>query len=215
MQSEVLVTPHHHEEHHHDTDAIDVFGFWLYIMTDCVLFGTLFAAFLVLHKPDTAAMMMAMPGMAMNHVRTLKEFIDLYYVLGETFFLLASNFTFCLAMLNLYKERMFKVQMWLVITFLLGASFVFMEVREFIHLAGEGYSWTYNAQASSFFTLVGTHGLHVTFGLLWILLMIFQLPVMKINHITKRRMTYLGLFWNFLDIVWIFVFTVVYLMGAM
>lgn len=190
------------DEHHAETDAIDVFGFWLYIMTDCILFGCLFATFLVLNYQG-------------SHGPQLKSYVDLYDVLVETFFLLASNFTFCLAMLSLYQHKLLKVQIWLGITFLLGACFIALELKEFMHLAQEGFRWDVSGQASSFFTLVGTHGLHVSCGLLWILFMIIQLPLLKITHITKRRMTYLGLFWNFLDIVWIFVFTIVYLMGAM
>jgi len=189
-------------DHHHASDSTDVFGFWLYIMTDCILFGCLFTTFLVLH-------IQAMHGLV------LKSYLNLYDVLIETFLLLLSNFTFCLAILNLYANKLFKVQAWLAITFLLGASFVGIEIREFIHLANEGFRWDVNSQASSFFTLVGTHGLHVSCGLLWILLMIIQLPLLKMTNVAKRRMTYLGLFWNFLDIVWIFVFTIVYLMGAM
>jgi cytochrome o ubiquinol oxidase subunit 3 len=188
-------------EHHHDSDGTDVFGFWLYILTDCILFGTLFATFLVMNYPG-------LPG------PMLKNYSSLHDILTETFLLLASNFTFCLAILSLYKNKLFQVQFWLALTFLLGGGFVFMEVTEFIRMAGEGFRWDVNGQISSFFTLVGTHGLHVSFGLLWILLMIFQLPLLKITEVTKRRMIYLGLFWNFLDIVWIFVFTIVYLMGA-
>lgn len=205
MQNELTShTGGDHHDHHAEADSTDMFGFWLYIMTDCILFGCLFACFIVLNYQ----------GMQMGGLM-LKKFIDLYYVLGETFVLLASNFTFCLAMLSLYKNQQRKTQLWLLLTFLFGAAFVFMEVKEFIHMIGEGFSWDFNAQASSFFTLVGTHGLHVSFGLLWILVMIIQLPLLKITHVTKRRMTYLGLFWNFLDIVWIFIFTVIYLMGAM
>ncbi len=190
-------------EHHHDTDAIDVFGFWLYIMTDCILFGSLFATFLVLNYQGM------MPS-------TLKDHINLRVVLLETFLLLASNFTYCLAMLDLYKQKIFRTQVWLGMTFLLGASFVFIEVREFIQLAADGFRWDLNGSASSFFTLVGTHGFHVSCGLLWILVMMLQLPKLKGSpHIATRRMAYLGLFWNFLDIVWIFVFTIVYLLGAM
>ncbi len=188
--------------HNHDSDATDVFGFWLYIMTDCILFGTLFATFLVLNDPGTNMYM-------------LKKHVDLKDILLETFLLLASNFTFCLAILSLYHDKLRRVQAWLVITFLLGASFVWMELTEFARLASEGYRWDVSAQASSFFTLVGTHGLHVSFGLLWILLMIFQLSFFKTSQVAKRRMTYLGLFWNFLDIVWIFVFTIAYLMEAL
>ena len=190
------------EEHHHDSDSTDVFGFWLYIMTDCILFACLFATYLVLNIPGSQG-------------PQLKSYLDLSDILIETFLLLASNFTYCLAMLNLYQNKLFKVQAWLAVSFLLGASFVYMELSEFAHLASEGFKWDVSGHASSFFTLVGTHGLHVSCGLLWILLMIIQLPLIKDTNIARRRMTYLGLFWNFLDIVWIFVFTVVYLMGAM
>jgi len=194
-----LVIANSHQNH---SDETDVFGFWLYIMTDCILFGCLFATFIVLNGPGA-------PG------PSLKEYIDLKDVLIETFFLLASNFTFCLASLSLYEGNIHKVQAWLVATLLLGGCFVYMEASEFTHLVAEGFSPSVNGIASSFFTLVGTHGIHVTIGLLWILLTIVQLPLLKITHITKRRMTCLGLFWNFLDIVWIFVFTIVYLMGAL
>jgi cytochrome o ubiquinol oxidase subunit III len=187
---------------HQDADETDVFGFWLYIMTDCVLFATLFAAFLVLNYTGMSA-------------TSLKSHINLPVVLTETFCLLASNFTFCLAILSLYKKKLFHVEMWLILTVLLGGSFVVLEVKEFIELATSGFRWDLNGQASSFFTLVGTHGLHVSCGLLWILIMIIQLPLIKDSKIMMRRMTYLGLFWNFLDIVWVFVFTVVYLMGAL
>ena len=200
MGAEVAIANGHH---HHDTDAVDVFGFWLYIMTDCVLFGCLFATFIVLNS------------MTMHPLSALKGHLDLYDILIESMFLLASNFTFCLAALNLYQKKLFKVQFWLIVSFLLGGSFVFMEVSEFYHLAKEGIRWDLNGQVSSFFTLVGTHGLHVTIGLLWILLLTFQMPILKMNHVARRRITYLGLFWNFLDIVWIFVFTIVYLTGAM
>jgi cytochrome o ubiquinol oxidase subunit 3 len=197
MHNEAIVA----EGHHHDNDSTDVFGFWLYILTDCILFGCLFATFLVLNTPGY-------PGPA------LKNFVNLPDVLIETFLLLVSNFTFCLAILNLYQNKLHKVQLWLGITFLLGACFILLEVKEFIHLANEGFRWDVSGAISSFFTLVGTHGLHVSFGLLWIVLMIIQLPLIKLDHVKRRRMTYLGLFWNFLDIVWIFVFTIVYLMGA-
>jgi cytochrome o ubiquinol oxidase subunit 3 len=199
MHSEAALA---HDAHHHDTDAIDVFGFWLYILSDCILFGTLFATFLVLNQPMS-------PG------PQLKSYLDLYDVLIETFLLLASNFAFCLAILSMYQEKLRSVQFWLLVTFIFGAGFVFMEVREFAHMASVGFRWDVSAHASSFFTLVGTHGLHVSFGLLWIMFMIFQIPMLKITAITKRRMTYLGLFWNFLDIVWIFLFTIVYLTGAL
>lgn len=192
----------HAIEHEHNSNSIDVFGFWVYIMTDCVLFGALFATFLVLHQPDSFG-------------PSLKPLIDLYYVLAETAFLLLSNFTFGLAILSSYKNKKSLTITCLILTFILGLCFVGMELNEFIHLAHEGYSWTSSGAASIFFTLVGTHGLHVSFGLLWIFTIMFQVAKFGLNDVTHRRLTYLGLFWNFLDIVWIFVFTVVYLIGAL
>lgn len=188
-------------EHHHNTDAQDVFGFWIYIMSDCLLFATLFATYAVMHNNTFGG-------------PTMKDIVSLPYVLGETLFLLFSNFTFGLAIINLYQNKKNQVINWLSATFILGLSFVVMEVNEFIHLAQEGHSWQASGFLSAFFTLVGTHGLHVTIGLFWILVMMAQIAKLNVTQATKRRMTYLGLFWNFLDIVWIFVFTIVYLMGA-
>ncbi|PMB54359.1 Cytochrome O ubiquinol oxidase subunit III [Coxiella-like endosymbiont] len=187
--------------YHQDSDVTDIFGFWLYIMTDCILFASLFATFLVLHHPGAVG-------------PSLKPLIDLPYVLIETLFLLASNFTYCLAMFEISKNQLPLVILWLVFTLILGSGFVIMEVKEFIHLTAEHYAWNVSGATSAFFTLVGSHGFHVTIGLLWILIMIIQLLILKINRNTARRMVYLGLFWNFLDIVWIFLFTIVYLMEA-
>ena len=200
MTATSVATEHHHA-HHHDADGIDVFGFWIYIMTDCILFATLFAAYAVL-------------GNSTFNGPTLKELMSLPYVLGETMFLLASSFTYGLAMLGIYKNKRNVALTWLLVTFLLGFSFVFMEVREFIHLYADGHSWHISASLSVFFTLVGTHGTHVSIGLIWMLLMMFQLWKCGTSSTISKRLTYLGLFWHFLDIVWIFVFTIVYLMGA-
>jgi cytochrome o ubiquinol oxidase subunit III len=191
----------HHHHHQMEADSTDVFGFWLYIMTDCILFAALFAAFVVLHKPGA-------------YGPSFKSFIELPYVLKETFFLLGSNFTFGLAILAMYKNKDAWLRFFLILTFLLGVGFVFMEVNEFVHLIHQGYSPTVSGSASAFFVLVGTHGFHVSMGLLWILVMTVQVSCFKITPAVKRRLTYLGLFWNFLDIVWIFLFTIVYLLGA-
>lgn len=180
---------------------MDVFGFWLYIMTDCILFASLFTTFIVLHYQGAIG-------------PALKPLINLPYVLLETFFLLASNFTYCLVIFGINKNKLSPVIFWLILTFILGTGFVFMEVKEFIYLSAKGYNWDISGAASAFFTLVGTHGFHVLIGLLWILIIIIQLLIFKINMDTGRRIIYLGLFWNFLDIIWIFIFTIVYLMGA-
>lgn len=190
-----------HDHEHHDADPIDVFGFWFYILSDCILFATLFAGFAVLQGNTYGG-------------PPLHELFSLPYVLVETMFLLFSSFTYGLGMMAMYQGKRNKLMMWLGVTVLLGLSFVIMEVNEFVHLVAEGHSWQSSGALSAFFTLVGTHGLHVTIGLIWMVIMIFQLARFKLTGDMKRRLTYLGLFWAFLDIVWIFVFTFVYLMGA-
>lgn len=189
----------HH--HHHDTDANDVFGFWIYILTDCILFACLFATYVVLRDSTFGG-----PG--------VKQLVSLPYVFWETMALLASSFTYGLAMLGLYKGKKTAVTFWLLVTFLLGAVFIYMEINEFVNLFMEGHTWQSSAALSAFFSLVGTHGLHVSMGLLWMLVMIIQVARFGTTNAVSRRLTYLGLFWHFLDIVWIFVFTIVYLMGA-
>ncbi len=187
---------------HQKADSMDVFGFWLYIMTDCILFASLFAAYVVLHNNTF--------GVAGIH-----QLVDLHLVFLETMALLASSFTYGLAMLSMYKHKKNLVIFWLLATFVLGAIFVGLEVHEFVTMYAAGHSWHTSAAQSAFFALVATHGLHVSMGLLWMGIMIFQLKKFDINAMTKKRLTYLGLFWHFLDIVWIFVFTVVYLLGAL
>lgn len=191
----------HIDHHSHDSDATDILGFWLYIMTDCILFGSLFAVYLVIHKEGAYG-----PALA--------PLIDLYYVLGETMFLLLSNFAFGLAIIASYRDRKLATIGMLGLTFALGLGFLIMEVKEFIHLVHLGYSWNISGAASAFFTLVATHGFHVAMGLIWIFVLIFQLGTIGLTSTLNRRLTYLGLFWNFLDIVWIFVFSIVYLLGA-
>lgn len=189
----------HHE--HHDQDQMDVLGFWMYIMTDCILFATLFATFAVMHNNTYGG-------------PPLGQLFSLPYVFGETLFLLFSNLTFGFAILSMYKEKQSALIGWLIVTMILGLGFVLMEVHEFMELAREGHGWWTSGAMSSFYALVATHGLHVSFGLLWMLILVFQLFRFKVNKTMKRRLTYLGLFWNFLDIVWIFVFTVVYLIPS-
>ncbi|HEV2613303.1 MAG TPA: cytochrome o ubiquinol oxidase subunit III [Gammaproteobacteria bacterium] len=188
-------------DHHHSSDAMDVFGFWIYIMSDCVLFAAIFAAYAVLHNKTYG-------GLGIGQLASLP------YVFVETMALLASSFTYGMAILAMYKNNKTKVLFWLGVTFLFGLSFVSMEVKEFIHMYFEGHGWQTSAAMSAFYTLVGTHGFHVSMGLLWMLTLIVQLSMYGITPAMRRRLTYLGLFWAFLDIVWIFVFTIVYLMGV-
>lgn len=188
-------------DHHHDADERDIFGFWIYILTDCVLFSCLFAAYAVLYKNVYGGL-------------SIRDITNLPYVFVETVALLGSSFTYGMAILSLYKENLSRLLFWLAITFVSGILFVMLEMNEFIKLYLEGNSWQVSAALSAYFTLVGTHGLHVILGLLCMLILMLQLMVFGITPFMKRRLAYLGIFWAFLDIIWIFVFTIVYLMGA-
>lgn len=177
-------------------------GFWVYLMTDCILFATLFAVFAVL-RTATAG------GPAGSDI------FDLNFVLIETMLLLTSSFTIGLATLSAERRRKTQTIVWLVITFLLGAIFLAMELYEFNHLIHEGYGWQRSAFLSSFFTLVGTHGIHILIGLLWLAVVTIRLWRRNLKETDVRRLGLLSLFWHFLDIVWIFIFTIVYLIGGL
>lgn len=179
-----------------------VFGFWIYLMTDCVLFATLFATYAVLHNNTFGG-------------PSGKEIFSLPYVLVETLLLLTSSFTCGLAMLAAHNKNKSSTLFWFGVTFMLGLAFLVMEVTEFRHLVIEGDSWRRSGFLSSYFTLVGTHGLHITGGLVWMFVMFTQVAKRGLNNINLKRLTMLSLFWHFLDIVWIFIFTMVYLMGAL
>lgn len=190
------------EAHHHAfTDDKTQFGFWVYLMTDLVLFATLFATYAVLHNNTWGG-------------PPAGELFSMPYVLVETLALLTSSFTVGLAMLAIFRHKKTQALVWFGITFLLGAVFLGMELHEFNNLVHEGLSWRASGFMTSFFTLVGTHGAHITVGLLWMGVMMYRLVKRGITHNDKRRLALLSLFWHFLDIVWIFIFTFVYLMGA-
>ena len=177
-------------------------GFWIYLMTDCILFATLFATFAVLRSATAG-------GPAGSDI------FDLNFVLIETMILLTSSFTAGLAVLG--AERNYKKQtiLWLVLTFALGASFLAMELWEFSQLIGEGHGWQQSAFLSSYFVLVGTHGLHIAVGLLWMAVVVVRLLQRNFKETDVRRLSLLGLFWHFLDVIWIFIFSFVYLIGGM
>ncbi|XOZ35207.1 cytochrome o ubiquinol oxidase subunit III [Halomonadaceae bacterium KBTZ08] len=198
MTSDVI--DNHHD--HPDPGDMTVFGFWLYLMSDLIIFGSLFATYGVLHNATAGG-----PGTT--------DIFELDFVLVETFLLLFSSFTYGMGVLAMQRDRLGQLMGWLIATFLLGAAFVGMEVYEFHHLISEGFGPDRSAFLSSFFALVGTHGLHVTFGLIWMAVMFVQLPTKGLNHMTRPRVMCLSLFWHFLDIVWICVFSFVYLMGAL
>ncbi|MBI2743273.1 MAG: cytochrome o ubiquinol oxidase subunit III [Chlamydiales bacterium] len=176
------------------------FGFWVYILTDCILFGTLFATFAVVHKGTAGG-------------PSGKELFSLPFVLAETLVLLLSSFTCGLGMLAAHTSRT-KLMLGYIATFILGATFLYLEVSEFAHFVREGNSWERSAFLSAFFTLVGTHGLHITVGLIWMAVMMFQVMQRGVTETVFRRLSCLRMFWHFLDVIWIFIFTIVYLMGV-
>jgi cytochrome o ubiquinol oxidase subunit 3 len=184
-----------------EADSKTIFGFWVYLMTDCVLFATLFATFAVLRNNTFGG-------------PAGKDIFEMPYVLAETMLLLTSSFTCGLAMLAAHRKDKTQVFVWFIVTFMLGLAFLGLEIAEFRTLIHEGYSWRRSGFLSAFFTLVGTHGAHITVGLLWIVAMLAQVYQRGLGHATVKRLTMLSLFWHFLDIVWIFIFTIVYLMGV-
>ena len=178
------------------------FGFWVYLMTDLLMFAVLFACYAVLHGN-------VYNGPASN------ELFNLPFALTETMILLTSSFTSGLGMLAAHEKSRKHVLIWFGITFLLGLAFLGLEISEFGKLISEGNSFQRSAFLSSFFTLVGTHGLHITSGLLWMLICMIYVSTKGLNKHIIRKLTLLSLFWHFLDIVWIFIFTIVYLMGVL
>lgn len=185
----------------YDGGSKNIFGFWVYIMTDCILFAGLFATYAVLHNNTFGG-----PAGA--------QLFDLHNVLLETLALLTSSFTCGLGMLAAHRGRKDHVLAWFGVTFLLGLTFLALELTEFRHLAQTGNSWRRSGFLSSFFTLVGTHGLHITVGLSWMAIMMLKVGRNGLTSPNVRRLTLLSLFWHFLDIIWIFIFTIVYLFGA-
>lgn len=187
---------------HQDMGANKIFGFWIYLMSDCILFASLFATYAVLVNGTAGG-------------PSGKEIFELPFVLVETLCLLFSSITYGFAMLAMNKGDKAGVNNWLFLTSLFGLSFIGMELYEFHHLITEGYGPQRSGFLSGFFALVATHGLHVACGLIWILTMIIQVSRRGLTEYNKTRLMCLSLFWHFLDVIWICVFTFVYLMGAM
>jgi cytochrome o ubiquinol oxidase subunit 3 len=195
-------TAHNEKVAYPDTVAIQTFGFWLYLMSDLIIFATLFATFVVLGRNYAGG-------------PTGKELFDLPYLLGETLFLLFSSATYGLVMLAMHDGKKKWVLIGLAVTFLLGLGFVSMEINEFHGMIAAGHGPDRSAFLSSFFTLVGTHGTHVTFGLIWMAVMMGQVAVKGLTSPVQSRLMRLSMFWHFLDIIWIGIFSIVYLMGVM
>ena len=188
------------EDHHPENGTL--LGFWLYLMSDCLIFACLFAVYGVLGRSYAGG-------------PTGAELFELPLVAVNTSMLLLSSITYGFAMLEMQKNRLRPTIIWLAVTGLLGAVFIGLELYEFTHLIMEGAGPQRSAFLSSFFTLVGTHGLHVSFGIVWLITLMVQLKKHGLIHENKRRLMCLSMFWHFLDVVWIGVFTFVYLMGVL
>lgn len=189
------VTPHEIGE-----DRITLLGFWVYLMTDLVLFASLFATYMVLRTHTAGG-----PSGA--------DIFDLPFAFKETLVLLASSFTAGIALTMAASGRVQASLSWLGATGLLGTAFVILEVAEFLALVAHGNGPGASAFLSAYFTLVGTHGLHVTLGLAWMCALAIAICRKGLVRGNLRRLALLAMFWHFLDIVWIFIFTIVYLMA--
>jgi len=189
-------------EEEHAVMSRKTLGFWIYLMTDCILFASLFAVFVSLRIGTAGG-------------PTGADIFNLQFVMVETMILLASSLTVGLAVLGAQRGYKKQAITWLVITFLLGAAFLGLELWEFNQLIAEGNGWQRSAFLSAYFVLVGTHGFHIAVGLLWLTIVVIRLLRFNFKHTDIHRLSLLGLFWHFLDIIWIFIFTIVYLIGGM
>jgi len=196
--------PLFHLEHepHHPEGSSTMLGFWMYLMSDCLIFACLFATYAVLGGNYAAG-----PGP--------KDLFDLPLVALNTAMLLFSSITYGFAMLAVEKNRIGATQGWLAITGLFGLAFLGIELYEFAHLIHEGATPMRSGFLSAFFALVGTHGLHVTFGIIWLVTLMVQVAKKGLIPANQRRLMCLSMFWHFLDVIWIGVFTFVYLMGML
>lgn len=195
--------PHDHgDDDKHDHNKVTMLGFWIYLMSDCLIFAVLFAAFAVLGQNYAAG-------------PAPKDLFELDMILVSTFMLLFSSITYGFAVLRMNLDDLKGTLIWLVVTFGFGLAFLALEIREFMHLWHIGATPMASAFLSSFYTLVGTHGLHVTFGSIWLITLLVQLQMHGLNVPNRRRVLCLSLFWHFLDLIWIGVFTFVYLTGVL
>ena len=190
------------DEHDHAEGGSTMLGFWIYLMSDCLIFAILFAVYGVLGTNYAAG-------------PAPKDLFDLSLVAVNTTMLLLSSITYGFAMLAMEKNRVAATQVWLGVTGLFGLAFLGIELYEFAHMIHEGATPQRSGFLSAFFTLVGTHGLHVTFGIIWLVTLMIQVGQRGLIAANRRRLMCLSMFWHFLDVIWIGVFTFVYLMGML
>ena len=174
------------------------YGFWIFLLSDIVMFSCFFAAFAVQRGATAGG-------------PTIQEIVDLPRVALETGALLLSSYTCMLSFAATNARKLWRTQFWLLLTAILGLAFVLLELQEFIELVGKGYTPQRSGMLTSFFGLVGLHGLHVSLGGLWLATMMAQLQIKGFRREIVYRLICFNLFWHALDIVWVGVFTIVYL----
>lgn len=184
--------------------SIKILGFWLFLVSDVLLFATLFATYVVVYTRIGNG-----PSAAHLFGGDIKGF------LAETFILLTSSFTCGLATWEMRHGSTSRLKLWIGVTMLLGLAFIGLEISEFRDFVLHGATMQTSAFLSGFFTLVGTHGAHVSIGIIWMGLTLFQIARYGLTAITARKFFVVSLYWHFLDVVWVFIFTVVYLTGVM
>jgi cytochrome o ubiquinol oxidase subunit 3 len=177
-------------------------GFWMYLMSDCLIFAILFAVYAVIGGNYAAG-------------PAPKDLFDLNLIAVNTAMLLFSSITYGFAMLAMMKGKVGQTLSWLAVTGLFGLAFLGIELYEFAHLIHLDATPQRSGFLSAFFFLVGTHGLHVTFGVIWLVTLMVQVKMKGLIPANRRRLMCLSMFWHFLDVIWIGVFTFVYLMGML
>ncbi len=186
---------------HHDVYSKTIFGFWIYLLTDFVLFGILFATYAVLQDSTFQG-------------PSAKDLFNPSYNLVQTLILLTSSLTVAFGGAFAHRRKKGMTIVFFVLTFILGLIFADMQYHEFSHVIQLGYSWKTSAFLSAYFTLVFTHTIHILVGLLWIIVLIIPVCVYKVTNESVKRLTCMRMFWQFLNIVWIFIFTMIYLLGV-
>jgi cytochrome o ubiquinol oxidase subunit III len=199
-----MTHPMHHENYpdpHHDTYSKTVFGFWIYLLTDFMLFAALFATYAVLSSSTFGG-------------PSARELFDRSFVFYQTLILLTCSLTSGLASAAAHRKEIMWSTVYFGATFVLGLVFLGMEIGDFHRLSQGGNGWNQSAFLSSFYTLLGTHAIHIIFALLWIPILLVPLWRDGITVMCLRRIACLKMFWQFLNIIWVFIFTIVYLLGG-
>jgi cytochrome o ubiquinol oxidase subunit 3 len=193
---------HEHPDPHHGVYSKTIFGFWVYLMTDFMLFTTLFATYDVLHNNVFGG-------------PSARDLFNLHYTLVQTLVILTGSFVIGLGSAMAHRRARTGTILLFILAFILGIVFFGMQLGEFSRLVEQGHDWKQSAFLSIYFTLLGTHALHVLFALLWFIVLLIPVFVHGLTHANIRRLTCLRMFWQFLGVVWIFIFTVVYLLGVL